>query len=251
MGGRGVAGARPTMPVAERFVSINGEGVRAGRLAAFVRFAGCNLACSYCDTRWVNEPDCPVDYYEAGAIAAWARSTGAACVTLTGGEPLLQPQLCALVRALLDDDGESPALGGGKSPVSFVEIETNGAVDVTDVARLRKELGERGCGHVGLTMDYKLPSSGMERAMLCGNFSYLTSDDTVKFVAGSPEDLDVALRVMREHDLCGRCAVYLSPVFGELGPSDLVDFVRDNRLADVTVQLQMHKIIWPDAETGV
>ena len=80
------------MPVAERFVSVNGEGVRAGRLASFVRFAGCNLRCSYCDTMWANEPGCHVEDLRVEDIAAWVAAQPAACTTLTGGEPALQPQ---------------------------------------------------------------------------------------------------------------------------------------------------------------
>lgn len=229
------------MSVAERFVSINGEGVRAGKLATFVRFAGCNLACSYCDTRWANEPDCEVELMSVSDIATWVREQATPCVTLTGGEPLLQPHLVQLVRALLEDAQSAP----------FVEIETNGAVDVAPVAQARDEMGLRAGGRLGLTLDYKLPSSGMEHAMLSGNYDYLTCDDTVKFVAGSYDDLCVMREVIGRFGLCERCAVYVSPVFGRLEPARIVDFVRDNHLAGVTVQLQLHKIIWPHVEKGV
>lgn len=236
------------MPVAERFVSINGEGVRAGKLAAFVRFAGCNLSCSYCDTRWANEPDCSCEPMSVADIASWVRERATPCVTLTGGEPLLQPLLPELVAELLrDGQGVDAAL----PRASFVEIETNGAVGVEDVARLRDELGLRARGRLGLTLDYKLPSSGMERAMLASNYEYLTCDDTVKFVAGSQRDLYRMRNVIVRFGLCERCAVYVSPVFGAIEPAVIVDFVKDNHLAGVTVQLQLHKIIWPHIEKGV
>ena len=174
-------------------------------------------------------------------IAAWVRDQATSCVTLTGGEPLLQPHLVQLVRALLEGAQSAP----------FVEIETNGAVDVTPVALARDEMGLRAGGRLGLTLDYKLPSSGMEHAMLSGNYAYLTCDDTVKFVAGSYDDLCVMREVIGRFGLCERCAVYVSPVFGRLEPARIVDFVRDNHLVGVTVQLQLHKIIWPHVEKGV
>lgn len=93
------------MPVVEKFVSINGEGQCAGKLAAFIRFAGCNLRCSYCDTMWANEPGVPAECETVAELVAWVRQTGVECVTLTGGEPVLQPLLPQLVEALLDEPG--------------------------------------------------------------------------------------------------------------------------------------------------
>ena len=80
-------------PVAEKFVSVNGEGLAAGRPAAFIRFAGCNMWCTYCDTRWANHPLVEVEGWSVPDLAAWVAETGVSCVTLTGGEPLLQPYL--------------------------------------------------------------------------------------------------------------------------------------------------------------
>lgn len=287
------------MPVVEKFVSVNGEGPRAGRLAAFVRFAGCNLRCSYCDTMWANEPGCPAEWLAVDDVAAWVASTPAACVTLTGGEPALQPLLPQLVRALMAlppaEDG-----AGGKAPRA-VEIETNGAVDLAELAAVRRELREgadspeaardrargaspgaalgpqapaqgayRGsqvavsqgalCGSQSLaalsstlhfTMDWKLPGSGMGDRMLEGNLALLGSDDTVKFVAGSEEDLSEMARIVRAHGLCERCAVYASPVFGRIESARIAAFLQEERLARVTLQLQLHKIIWPSVERGV
>ena len=77
-------------PVAEKFVSINGEGTRAGELAVFIRFTGCDLRCSYCDTMWANVPGADYDDLSAEEILSYVLSTGVTNVTLTGGEPLLQ-----------------------------------------------------------------------------------------------------------------------------------------------------------------
>ena len=241
-------GAAKTMPVVEKFVSVNGEGRFAGRLAAFVRFAGCNLSCSYCDTTWANEPGVHVEPMTVDEIVGFVRGTGVRHATLTGGEPALQPLLPDLVRALMEV--RMPGEPGEGSYGLRIEIETNGAVDLQKLAQVRR-LGAARPDSVSFTMDYKCPSSGMEGAMLASNFALLERNDTVKFVLGSQDDLERMLAVVREHDLCARCAVYLSPVFGKLDPADIVAFMQEHALTCATVQVQLHKIIWPNVEKGV
>lgn len=239
------ASADCTLPVAERFVSVNGEGRAAGKLAAFIRFTGCNLACSYCDTMWANAP-VAADRAERVSVAdlvAWARETRVECITLTGGEPALQPELPRLVRALLAEPGP---LGRGLR----VEIETNGAADLCELASLREECASLP-GSLTFTVDWKLPASGMEDRMLRENFALLDARDTVKFVCGGEGDLVRMLEVSRELGLPNRVPVYLSPVFGRLDPARIVDFMQDNNLTWATAQLQLHKIIWPGVEKGV
>ena len=82
--------------LAEAFVSINGEGTRAGELAVFLRFCGCNLTCSFCDTTWANQPDVSSKQVTAEELVAYVQKTGVRNVTLTGGEPLLQPGIVSL-----------------------------------------------------------------------------------------------------------------------------------------------------------
>ena len=86
--------------VAEKFVSINGEGPRAGELAVFLRFCGCNLNCGYCDTRWANTSDVQYKLASAEELVAYVKSTGVKNVTLTGGEPLLQADIAQLIELL-------------------------------------------------------------------------------------------------------------------------------------------------------
>lgn len=239
------ASADCTLPVAERFVSVNGEGRAAGKLAAFIRFTGCNLACSYCDTMWANAPaaaEC-AERVSVADLVAWARKTREECITLTGGEPALQPELPRLVRALLAEPGP---LGRGLR----VEIETNGAADLCELASLREECASL-LGSLTFTVDWKLPASGMEDRMLRENFALLDASDTVKFVCGGEGDLVRMLEVSRELGLPNRVPVYLSPVFGRLDPARIVDFMQDNNLTWATAQLQLHKIIWPGVEKGV
>lgn len=101
------------------------------------------------------------------------------------------------------------------------------------------------------TMDWKLPGSGMGDRMLERNLGLLGPGDTVKLVAGSEEDLREMARVVRAHRLCERCSVYASPVFGRIEPARIAAFLQEERLARVVLQLQLHKIIWPNVERGV
>ena len=216
--------------VAEKFVSINGEGVCAGELAAFIRFKGCNLNCSYCDTRWANGIDAPCAEMTAQELLNWAMSMCVHNITLTGGEPLLQHNIGELIALLASNNFR-------------VEIETNGSVSIGELSKMQNR--------PVFTMDYKLPASGMEGAMDCGNFTFLNEDDTVKFVAGSQSDLRRALEVMKAYRLTERCHVYLSPVFGKIDPAEMVEFMKDNRLNGVRLQLQLHKFIWDPEKRGV
>ncbi len=217
-------------PVAEKFVSINGEGTRAGELAVFVRFKGCNLSCGYCDTKWANRADTPAIPETAEDIREFAEKSGVVNVTLTGGEPLLQKELYALIETLMKN---------GRS----VEIETNGSVPIAELSR--KEYRPL------FTMDYKLPSSGMEDHMCLENFQYLAKQDTVKFVSGSVFDLERAAEIIEKYSLTERCHVYFSPVFGSIEPSEIVEFMKRRKLNGARLQLQLHKFIWDPDKKGV
>ena len=216
--------------VAEKFVSINGEGPRAGELAVFLRFCGCNLNCGYCDTRWANTADVKCEFFSAEELVAYVKSTGVQNVTLTGGEPLLQADIAYLIELLGAAGAE-------------VEIETNGSVSVKDALSISPR--------PIVTADYKLPSSGMEKYMLTENFSYLTLRDSVKFVVGDMRDLARAEEIINEYGLTEKCRVYFSPVFGKIKPVEIAEFMKKRRLNDVRLQLQLHKIIWEPDMRGV
>ena len=220
------------MRVAEKFISINGEGTRAGELAVFIRFQGCNLRCSYCDTMWANEPDCPYEEMSPEEICDYVAETGITNCTLTGGEPLLQRDMKQLVRLLIDKCG------------CRVEIETNGSANLTPLTMDPQH-------RPVFTMDYKLPSSGCESAMRRDNFELLGREDTVKFVCGSLEDLERAHEIMQEYSLPDQCHVYFSPVFGSIEPAAIVDFMQKRRMNKVRLQIQMHKVIWDPDRRGV
>lgn len=216
--------------VAEKFVSINGEGTKAGELAVFLRFCSCNLNCSFCDTRWANSEEAPTEQMTLRQLTDYVKSTGVKNVTLTGGEPLLQENIAQLIIDL------------GKLGAA-VEIETNGSIPLKDFTALPYR--------PNFTMDYKLPGSGMEKFMRLENFSYLTATDTVKFVIGDLHDMERALDVIRIFDLAARCFVYLSPVFGKIRSDAIVDFMKEHTLNRVRLQLQLHKYIWDVNQRGV
>lgn len=215
------------MNVVEIFLSIDGEGIRAGELATFVRLAGCNLRCSYCDTKYAQGM---ADGEEMSALAIIDRVKELGCknVTLTGGEPLLNKDGFILAHALAE---------GGYS----VNIETNGSIDIGDL------LDEP---NVIITMDYKCPSSGCEESMCLSNLEKLREQDVLKFVLEA-SDFDAVRAVIARYKI--NAQIYLSPVFGRIEPVQIVDFMKREFRAknNIRVQLQLHKFIWPPEMRGV
>ena len=201
-----------TFRLAEHFISINGEGRTAGELALFLRFTGCNLRCAWCDTMWANEKDAPftaVTTKDLTDIAENAAKAGVRNITLTGGEPLLQKDIAELIAAL-------------DTPGIRVEIETNGAVALQPFAGEHRPV---------FTVDYKLPSSGMD---------------------GSRTDLERAAEIIEIYRLDEKpCMLFFSPVFGNIEPAEIVEFMKERKLSCVRLQLQLHKMIWDPEKRGV
>ena len=215
--------------VNEIFYSLQGEGFWTGTPMVFVRLSGCNLQCPFCDTDHGRFTALSTD----GILEA-VRQEGGDCrrICLTGGEPLLQKDAGKLIERLL------------REGQNRVEIETNGSVDLGLFAR------DPECRPV-FTMDYKLPSSGWEGAMNTANFEVLSKEDTVKFVAGSPRDLERAAQIIEQYGLLEKCHVYFSPVFGQIEPVQIVDFMIGRRMNEARIQIQMHKVIWDPNQRGV
>lgn len=216
--------------IAEKFPSINGEGKKVGQAAVFIRFKGCNLNCSYCDTLWANSDKCIAQLMTAEEILIYIKSLGIKNVTITGGEPLIQTNIYSLIDLLCQNELD-------------VEIETNGSEDISIYSDMEIM--------PSFTLDYKLPSSGMEQFMEMKNYNFLTKNDTVKFVCGSREDLEKAREIIEGQRLIEKCAVYLSPVFGEIEPKDIVEYMLEHKMNGVNFQLQLHKFIWPADIRGV
>lgn len=217
--------------VVEIFKSINGEGKKSGQLTIFVRFQKCNLCCAYCDTKWAIKEDAPYILMTDEEIYNTIIDSGVKNVTLTGGEPLIQYEIEDLLLRL------------AKNKELNVEIETNGSISIEKLVKI-----ENG---PSFTMDYKLPASQMEEYMFLDNFKYLRGNDTIKFVAMNINDLERVKEIVNNYKLIGKCNIYLSPVFGEIDLKEMVEFMKKNNMNGVTLQLQIHKIIWDPEERGV
>lgn len=218
--------------VAEKFISINGEAKRAGELSVFIRFAGCNLRCNYCDTLWACDEAAAVELMSAEEIYQYIKASGVKNITLTGGEPMLQKD----IKLLLDKLGEDRNLR--------TEIETNGAVSLEEYYKSVPE-------NISFTVDYKCPGSGMEHAMKLQNFENIRSCDTVKFVVSDRKDLDKMSEIVERYSLTEKCTVYVSAVFGRIEPREIVDHMVEKKMNDVRLQLQIHKYVWDPQARGV
>lgn len=210
------------------FNSIDGEVNKWGQgtFSTFIRFSGCNLACSFCDTEYARD-------YMSGAhmdieeVMQKVKEIGCKKVTITGGEPLLQAGIIPLVSELLKEE-------------YLVSIETNGSIFPPSY------------NSVNLIMDYKLPSSGMESSMILPAFYKLKPDDYVKFVVGSDEDHKRMIQViylLRQNNCSANIAV--SPVHSMFPADKLVEKLQEDKIFDCQVNLQLHKYIWPDAKKEV
>lgn len=215
--------------VVEKFVSINGEGQFAGMLSVFIRFAFCNLRCSYCDTMYANEPSASYEWLSEEQIVSYIKEQQVERVTLTGGEPLIQKQIHTLIQRLLSEG-------------FLVEIETNGSVDLKPFSSPLRPY---------FTLDYKLPASDMESHMNLENYEIITKQDVVKFVISNQSDLEKAHKIVKQFDLIEKTQVYFSSVFSQISPSEIVDYMSRHHLNGIHFQLQMHKFIWPPEQRGV
>jgi len=210
--------------VTEIFYSIQGESLHAGLPCAFIRLSGCNLRCRYCDTAYAYEPGT-----EMGIEEAIQKIEAFQCplVEVTGGEPLLQPDTPVLITKFLDRGFQ-------------VLLETNGTLDIAPV--------DPRCIRI---VDIKCPGSGESEKTNFSNLDQLTPADQLKFVLTDRTDYDYAKNLLmdkwrKEHP----APVLFSPAAGMLDPAFLAQWILSDRLA-VRLQLQLHKIIWPHAESGV
>ncbi|MBR2094092.1 MAG: radical SAM protein [Fibrobacter sp.] len=229
------------MKVCEIFKSIEGEGLRTGLAAVFVRLHGCNLRCSYCDSMYAVEGD---DYRQMNLneILDAVKTFGVRAVTLTGGEPLLHANAGELLQKLSECG-------------YLVNVETNGTVP----CRWR---------YPGLfyTMDWKCESSGMSAKMRIENLATLEADDVLKFVVGSVDDLRETVAVVDELSrVKSRVAttpdsvrmmphIFVSPVFGKLEYQKIVEWMLSEKTMvqnNARFQIQLHKVVWNPDLRGV
>jgi len=211
------------LEVCELFESIAGESSLAGLPAVFVRLAGCNLDCAWCDTRYALEPGTRVAVDELAELVLGRRP---GLVVVTGGEPLNQQATPALCEALL---------AGGKR----VQVETNGSLSTAGLP-----------GGVQVVLDMKPPSSGMSDRMARENLRRLRPGDDLKIVVADRTDFDWAAALIREAGLDEKVGVLLSPAAGHLEPGLLATWLLDANLP-ARLQIQLHRLLWPDGGEGV
>ena len=204
--------------ISEIFFSLQGETRTVGLPTTFVRLTGCPLRCRYCDTSYAFTGG---DWMTLDEILEQVAIHSAKHVTITGGEPLAQPNCIPLLTALCQ-------LG------YKVSLETSGALDIAAV-------DER----VVKVMDLKTPASAESEKNLWSNLDHLSENDQIKFVICNESDYEWCKARMLEHKLEERCEVLLSPSQDELSPSVLADWILRDKL-NVRFQVQLHKVLWGD-----
>ncbi|WP_242837298.1 7-carboxy-7-deazaguanine synthase QueE [Alkaliphilus transvaalensis] len=209
------------LKVNEIFLSIQGEGISTGLPTIFVRLCQCNLRCSYCDTIYSYSEGVEMSLED---IVDRINAFGFKRVCLTGGEPLLQPEVNDLLKLLEDFE---------------VNIETNGTVDVSQFS-----LGK---SH-RFTMDMKVPSSGESDKLCLDNLKHLKETDEIKMVIGNREDYDWTKEIIKKHYQKG--LLTYSPIFNKIDPKIIIEWILEDKI-DARFQLQLHKVLWHPDERGV
>jgi 7-carboxy-7-deazaguanine synthase len=204
------------LKVYEIFHSLQGESSRTGLPTVFVRLTGCPLRCRYCDTAYAFQGGQNMSDQQ---ILERVAEYGTRYVTVTGGEPLAQKGCIPLLIKLCDAGYD-------------VSLETGGALDISAVDP-----------RVSVILDVKTPGSGEVEKNLWQNLDRLKPADEVKFVLCDRADYDWARQVLAEHAISRKCPVLFSPVYSTLNPSDLADWVLQDKLP-VRMQVQLHQILW-------
>jgi 7-carboxy-7-deazaguanine synthase len=207
-----------TLKITEIFYSLQGETKTAGLPTTFVRLTGCPLRCGYCDTAYAfhGGKSMSID-----AIIEAIRAYPTSYVTVTGGEPLAQPNCKILLQKLCD-------LGLN------VSLETSGALPIHDVDI-----------RVSRVVDIKTPGSGEVAKNLIANYEALTTHDQVKFVICDRNDYLWAKDYLNQHPKLLGCPCFFSPCHPTLSLTDLANWIVEDRL-QIRLQVQLHKIIWGD-----
>ena len=205
-----------SLKITEIFYSLQGETNTVGYPTVFVRLTGCPMRCSYCDTAYAFHGG---KRYELDEILAEVSSYGAKHVTVTGGEPLAQPE-CLQLMSRLCDAGH------------FVSLETGGAMDISKVD-----------SRVYIVLDIKTPASNEEPNNTYENLEFIKPTDCLKFVICDRDDYLWSKDFVVKHGLTDQCDVFFSPSADQLDATELADWIVEDRLA-VRLQIQLHKILW-------
>ncbi len=213
----------PVLGVTEIYASIQGESSHAGRPCSFVRLAGCPLRCRWCDTEYSFSAG---EKLSVEAVVERVLALGVPLVEVTGGEPLAQKGCPALLTALCDAGLE-------------VLLETSGAYPMA-------HLDPR----VKVIADLKCPGSGESARNLLTDLANLRPIDELKIVCADLDDARWALQLLQGPLAGGRAQVLWSAVWSSLAPAQLAAWLLAEK-APGRLQIQLHKVIWPDIDRGV
>jgi len=205
------------MKINEIFYSIQGEGRWTGLPNIFIRVTGCNLRCSFCDTKYAyfDGKEMPIEDIMKDVSKYPCKK-----VCITGGEPLLQEQTIELIDSLIKEK-------------YHISIETNGSKSLKNIVNKKNLM---------ISMDIKCPSSNMNEKMKFDNISLLREKDQLKFVIKNKDDYEYAKKIIEEYKPI--CPIYFQPVWGT-DPKIIIDWIKKDDL-NVKLSLQLHKIIWGD-----
>jgi len=181
-----------------------------------VRLAGCNLRCTYCDTKYAYEPEFTLSIEEI--IKEVEKYHPVKLVEITGGEPLLQTDSVELMKLLIGKKYE-------------VLLETNNSISLKDIPK-----------EVIKIIDFKTPSSGMCNSILWDNIKYFNDYDELKFVIADKQDFDWSLQIIEKYDLL-KYQILISPVHGKLNKKVLAVWILETKLP-IRLNIQLHKILW-------
>lgn len=188
-----------------------------------MRCTGCNLRCSYCDTRYAYEEGFDISEEQ---LLKRIGAFGITSVTITGGEPLLQSEVFPVIDTLIRRN-------------YTVLVETNGTIDVAGINKKAIKV-----------LDIKCPGSGESEKTNWENLKKLTDHDELKFVIASREDYDWAKWIMHEFSLSGQFTTNFSPVHGILKPEQLASWILQDDIP-VRLNLQLHRYLWKNRKRGV
>ena len=211
------------LKINEIYYSVQGESTFMGKPCIFIRLTYCNLRCSYCDSEYT--------FYEGKDmsikdIIKKIEEYPCNLVEVTGGEPLFQKNCVNLLSELVNRKYK-------------VLLETSGSLPIENVPK-----------QVINIIDFKCPSSKMEKKNLWDNINFIKDSDQIKFVIGNKEDYKWTKNKISEYNLDSKCEILLSPVYKKIKPKQIIEWIlRDN--LNVRFQMQLHKEVWPESVRGV
>ena len=202
--------------ITEIFYSLQGESATVGLPTVFIRLTGCPLRCQYCDTEYAFTGGKWMNFEDIFSVLGEYRTQ---YITVTGGEPLAQPNCIQLLNALCDK--------GYK-----VSLETSGALPLDNVDR-----------RVNKVMDIKTPDSGEVDKNHWENLQFINSNDQIKFVICSEQDYIWSKLQLGKYSLDDHCEILFSPSDGQLSATTLAEWILRDQLS-VRFQTQLHKVLW-------